>query len=144
MSKALARNRQPSPLVRARENALASILAAVAEDDACVLRAAGRAREITSFEHALEMLEMPDDQLVALGWTRGELQIAADAKQSKRETPYYLQMTHERSLLRYRGEDGERPSMDAVIVSPTQAPQLQQEAMPLPPMPGAGGDETPG
>jgi hypothetical protein len=143
MSKALARNRQPSPLVRERENALASILAQVVEDDACVIRAAGRAREIMSPEHAFELMECPDDQLKALGWTRQELQIACDAKMSKRESPFYLQMTHERSLLRYRGEEGQRPFVDAVIVSPTQAPQLQ-EAQPLPPAPPEGNDETPG
>jgi hypothetical protein len=139
----LARHRQQGPLVRLRENVLANMLADIAEDDAAVLLAAGRAKEIVSPEHALELLDMPDDQLQAMGWTRVGLHIALDAKRSTRESSYYLRIAHERSLLRWRGTDGERPSMEATIVSP--APPAQQiEAEPVAPPeigPPEGGDD---
>lgn len=127
MSKALARRPALHNLsARAREHALATMLAEVAEEDVHLLRAAARAGELDSVEQANAMLALPRDELEAQGWTKAELRIARDARICTREVPFYVKMAHERTLMRYRGQDGAAPPQEAVIVMP-DAPPAESE-----------------
>lgn len=120
-TRSLARRPAASNLsARAREAALAHMLAEVAEDDVGVLRAASRARELENDSHSL--LALPTPELERLGWTRQELRVALDARECAKEVPFYLKMTHERSLMRYRGQDGVAPGAEGMIINPQAEP----------------------
>lgn len=140
--KALAR--RPVNIVRrARNGALATMLAEVAENDCAVVMAAGRAAEIDSTEAGKALLALPRTELEAQGWaSRAELRIAVDAKHNTREVPFYLRMAHERTLLRYRGQDGDSGIERAIIVTP-QETAPEDPGIELPPA-VEGPDETPG
>lgn len=139
MSKQLAR-RQVNLVQRARNGALATLLADVAESDVAVCLSAARAAELDSIEQGKAMLALPRAELEAQGWaSREELRIAIDGKHNTREVPFYLRMAHERVLLRYRGQDGDNGAARAVIVMPDEKPQ--EEGVPLPP--AESPDETP-
>lgn len=143
MSRALTR-RTVNLLQRARSGALVSMLAEVAENDLAVALAASRAAEIESVDAGRALMALPVAELQRLGWaSRAELQVAIDAKQSTREVPFYMRMSHERTLMRYRGQEGERPER-AVIVTPNEPaePATNTEEPPL--LVAPEGDETPG
>ncbi len=133
MNRALARRTGQHNLTgRAREAALANMLAEVAAEDVCVLRAAARAAELDSAEQADALLKLPKDELERQGWTREELRIARDARSSAKDVAFYLRMTHERTIMRYRGQDGAPPVVEAKVVLPEEpsepAPQPALEA----------------
>jgi hypothetical protein len=143
MSKALTR-RTVNLLERARSGALVNMLAEVAENDTAVAMAASRAAEIDTVEAGQALLALPVAELQRLGWaSREELRIAIDAKKCTRETPFYMRMSHERTLMRYRGQEGDRPQR-AVIVTPNEPvePATSTEDPPL--LLPEGDDETPG
>lgn len=124
--KSLTRGRATTSLtVQARQAALARMLAEVAEDDVGVLHAAARARELDDGPGGEALLSLGKSALSDIGWTRDELRIALDARKSAKEAPFYLRMTHERTIMRYRGQEGAPPPREATIVIP--------EAQALPP-----------
>lgn len=128
MSKALARRPSQHNLsARAREHLLAEMLSEVAAEDVHLLRAAGRASELDSAEQATALLSLPRSELEAQGWTREELRVARDARSNSREVPFYVKMAHERTLMRYRGNDGAPPAAEALIVLPDSAPEADQQ-----------------
>lgn len=141
MSKALARRPSQQNLsARVREHQLAVMLAEVAEEDVHLLRAAARAAELDSAEQATALLSMPRTELAEQGWTREELRIARDARANAREVPFYVKMAHERTLMRYRGQDGAPPPGEAVIVmSDAPRPEAEMQQVIEPPLePDAG------
>lgn len=139
-SKAL--SRPVNIIARARKGALATLLANVAEDDIAVVVAANRACEFDTQSQGMEMLKLPVAILKEAGWaSKAELRIAVDAKLNSREVPFYLKMAHERTLMRYRGQEGEATGEGAVIVMPSDPAPNADEGHALPPVP-AGDDET--
>jgi hypothetical protein len=132
--KGLARRPSANNLTaRARQAALSHMLAQVAEDDVSVLHAAARARELNDGDDA--MLALGKSALESLGWTREELRVALDARKSSKEAPFYLRMTHERTIMRYRGQDGAPPPQEAQVIIPGEEPDTAQPPAELPPVP---------
>lgn len=132
-------------VARTRRGLLAKMLADVAEDDIGIVTAASRASDLDSPEAGEAMLRQGKYFIAQLGWTsEAELRIAIDAKRNSKMVPFYLRMAHERTLMRYRGQDGERPGAASVIVMPSDpAPDEKvDEGHALPAMPPPGDDET--
>jgi hypothetical protein len=134
--KGLSRRISTDVTVQERQNALAHMLNAVAEDDVGVLCAAARARELDD-DKAEAMLALGRDALKDLGWTREELRVAIDARKSAKEAPFYLRMTHERTIMRYRGQEGAPPPTETRVIIPAEEAHQPEE---IPALPGA--DET--
>lgn len=114
MKGALSRKKSPGALDKVRANALANILAQVAEEDAQICRAMNLARRLRSVAEGEAMMEMPDELLKTNGWTREDLQVAIDAKNNSKFAPVYLKMAHERATVRWRDGQGEKAAPKAV------------------------------
>ena len=137
MSKALTRRSSAkaafSATGKVRENVLATMVAAVAEDDTRVCNAMNLAKKIRNVEEGELLLDLWDTvtaeemraELERRGFpastTRDDIIIAVDAKKGGKELPGYVKMAHERHSLRYRGNDGSSPAQPAVqiFIGPT-------------------------
>jgi len=102
----------------ARRNALASIIADVAEADVELVRAAGLAKRLRNYEEGELLLNQDDAAIEKAGWTREELQIATDAKRTEKEVPYYVKMAQRRFELRTREASDAKPAMAVQVVLP--------------------------